>query len=166
MSSVLFKGKKISIGNAKIKNGDTAPNFELVDKTLESKSLHDFKDKKKVLWVLPSLDTQVCLLSSKKLNDLAKKHKDIAFIVVSADLPFAQSRICGVEKLDNIITLSMMRNKNFGLDYGVLIQEGPVAGLLARSVFVLDKHNKISYMEIVPEVTNEPNYLNLEAALK
>ncbi|MBI5273607.1 MAG: thiol peroxidase [Chlamydiales bacterium] len=166
MGTVLFKGKKTKIGTANIKVGDVAPAFELVDKELNNKSLDAFKNRTKVFWVVPSLDTPVCLTSSKKLNDLAKTHKDVVFCVISADLPFAQSRMCGVEKLDNITALSMMRNKKFGLDYGILIEEGPIAGLLARSVFVVDKNNKISHMELVAEITQEPNYLNLEAALK
>lgn len=166
MQHVTFKGHKTQIGDKLLHVGDDAPSFTLVDKDLKNKTLEDFKGKHIVLWVVPSLDTSLCLLSTKHLNEMAKKHHDSVFLVISADLPFAQARICGAEKLTNITTLSMMRSKHFGLDYGVLIKEGAVEGLLSRSVFVISPHKKISYIEIVSEVTQEPNYTHLESALK
>ena len=95
---------------------------------------------------------------TKHFNELAKKHPDLVILVVSADLPFAQKRFCETEQVHNVHTLSMMRNKDFGKAYGILIEDGPLAGILARSVFVLDEKDHILYCELVSEITQEPNY--------
>ena len=108
-------------------------------------------------------DTPVCALSTKKFNDHAKTHKDTVMLIVSADLPFAMGRFCGVEHLDNVVPLSLMRDKKFAQDYGVLIQDGPMAGITARAVVVLDANDKVMYTEMVQEIANEPDY---QAALK
>jgi thiol peroxidase len=135
-----------------------AKNFTLVDKDLNNKTLNDFRGKKKVITTVPSLDTGVCSLMTKHLNDLAKKHPQVIFITVSADLPFAQARFCKAEGVQNVLTLSMMRDKSFGQDYGLLILDGPLAGILARSVFVVDEQDKIIYSQIVPEITQEADF--------
>ncbi len=166
MQHVHLKGQKTHIGDRVLHVGDDAPSFTLVDKELKNKTLQDYKAKHIVLWVVPSLDTSTCLLSTKHLNEMAKKHPGTVFLVISADTPFAQSRVCGLEKLSNITTLSMMRHKHFGHDYGVLVKDGPLEGALARSVFVINTHGKITHIEIVSEITHEPNYTHLESALK
>lgn len=152
---ILFKGKPVQTsGNLPIQ----APDFMLVDKDLKEHSLYEFRGKKKILATVPSLDTGVCSSMTKHLNEFAKKHPEIPIIVVSADLPFAQKRFCESEKVENVLTLSMMRDKEFGKNYGLLIQDGPLAGLLARSLIILDENNKIIYSEVVNEITQEPNF--------
>lgn len=158
-------------GNPFHTNGDLpalnnpAPAFSLVDKDLNTVGLEHFKDKKKLLNIVPSLDTGVCAMSTKKFNDLAAGRNDVAVLVISADLPFAQGRFCGAEKTDNIATLSMMRSRDFAKDYGVLITDGPLAGITARAVVLLDEKNNVIYSELVPEITQEPNYDSAMAAL-
>jgi thiol peroxidase len=111
------------------------------------------------------LDTGVCATSTKKFNDNAEQHSDTVFLTISADLPFAQGRFCEAETIKNLRTLSMMRSKDFATDYGVLISDGPLAGISSRAVVVLDADNKIIYTELVPEIVQEPNYDSALAAL-
>ena len=158
MEQVTFKGKPIHlIGNFPIKNS-IIPNFTLVTQGLEDKTLAHFKGQRKLLATVPSLDTDVCSMMTKHLNDIAQSYPDITIIVVSADLPFAQKRFCVTEAVQHVNVLSMMRNKDFGKAYGVLIQDGPLAGLLARSLMITDENNKIIYAELVSEITHEPDY--------
>lgn len=153
---VLFKGQAIhTSGNLPTSK---APDFKLVDKDLNDRALSEFKGKKKIFATVPSLDTGVCSTMTKRLNEFGKEHPEVAIIVVSADLPFAQKRFCEAEKVNNVHTFSMMRNKEFGLAYGLLIQDGPLAGLLARSLFILDENDQIIHSELVGEITQEPNY--------
>ncbi len=153
---ILFKGKPVhTSGNLPTTK---APDFKLVDKDLKDRTLQEFKGKKKILATVPSLDTGVCSTMTKHLNEFAKKHPEIAIIVVSADLPFAVKRFCENEKVGNVHTFSMMRDKEFGKTYGVLIQDGPLAGLLARSLFIIDENDQVIYSELVSELTQEPNY--------
>jgi thiol peroxidase len=135
-----------------------APDFTLVDKDLHDRTLHEFHGKRKLLATVPSLDTGTCSIMTKHFNEFGKKHPNVLILTVSADLPFAQKRFCETENVHNVITLSMMRNKDFGKSYGILIQDGPLAGVLARSVFVLDEKDHILYTELVQEITQEPNY--------
>ncbi|MDH3692864.1 MAG: thiol peroxidase [Gammaproteobacteria bacterium] len=141
--------------------GDTAPDFTLVDEELNDVSLADFAGKKKLLNIVPSLDTPVCAISSKKFNESAADLDDVVVLVVSADLPFAMSRFCKTEKTRNIKTLSTMRG-DFARDYGVLIEDGPLAGITTRAIVVADENDKVRYTELVPEIADEPDY---EAAL-
>lgn len=166
MSHVKLKGSPVMLKGELPKIGAKAPDFILVSQELKNCSLGEFGSKKKLLSIVPSLDTDVCLTSSKRLNQAAKDDPNLIILVISADLPFAQKRICGLEKLDNIKTLSMMRDKTFGHDYGVLIGDGPLAGVCARAIFVLDAHNKVIYRELVDEITQEPNYDKALAELK
>lgn len=166
MSSTTFKNMPIKLYGAIPEKGSLAKGFILATQDLQSISLKDLKKGKKVFWVVPSLDTGVCLTSTKKLNDIAKKNPTITYYVISADLPFAQKRVCGLENLQNIETLSMMYDKEFGKDYGVLIENSPLKGLLTRSIFILDENNKIVFCEVVAEITKEPNYDSFETALK
>lgn len=161
MSQVKLKGSAAILYGEQIKVGMKAKEFTLISDKLEQISLYHSSGKKRVLSIFPSLDTPVCLKSNKHLNDLAKEHTDCKFYAISADLPFASNRICGIEKMQNISHLSMMQNKQFGMDYGLLITSGPLQGLLCRAVVVIDETDVISYVEIVEEITQEPNYKNL-----
>ncbi len=160
MSFVKLKGNRVLLDNTFIQKGAHAPEFTLVSQDLKDHHLASFGKKKKLLYVVPSLDTELCLKSTKYLNDVAKKHEDTAFLIISCDLPFAMKRICSLEKVNHVTPLSMMRDKNFGKDYGILIKEGPLAGLFCRAVIVLDETNKVIYTELVEEITQEPDYEN------
>lgn len=159
-------------GNACNTNGDlpavgsAAPDFHLTAGDLSDVNLSSYKGKKKLLNIVPSLDTPTCATSTRKFNEHAKGQSDVVMLIVSADLPFAQGRFCTGEKLDNVIPLSMMRSKNFAKDYGVLIQDGPLAGITARAVVVLDANDKVVYTQLVPEIADEPDYQSALAALK
>jgi len=143
--------------------GAQAPDFSLVDGDLADRSLADYAGKKKLLNIVPSLDTPVCATSTKKLNEAARD--DTVMLIISADLPFAMSRFCGAENTDKVVSLSMMRSRKFAKDYGVLITDGPLAGITARAVVVLDENNKVVYTELVPEIAQEPDYESALAAL-
>jgi thiol peroxidase len=146
--------------------GSIAPDLNLVDVDLNDVSLATYKGKKKLLYIVPSLDTPTCAKSTIKFNQAAKGRDDMVVLIISADLPFAQSRFCTGEKLDNVITLSMMRSRKFAKDYGVLIVDGPRAGITARAVVVLDQDDKVIYTDLVTELTDEPDYESALAMLK
>ena len=165
MAEITLKGNKITTNGELPAVGSQAPDFHLVDKDLGDKSLADFKGKKKLLNIVPSLDTPVCQTSTKKFNESAAGHNNAVMLIVSADLPFAMGRFCGTENLDNVVPLSMMRSRNFAKDYGVLIQDGPLAGITARAIVVLDENDKVVHTELVPEIAEEPNYDAALAAL-
>jgi thiol peroxidase len=158
MSRITLKGNPIHTTGELPVVGKKARPFKLVDIDLKERELSEFAGKRKLLSIVPSLDTEVCSLSAKKFNDAAKKHPGAVILVISADLPFAQKRVCGLEHLVNLITLSMMRTKDFAKDYGILIADGPLAGLCARAVLVLDEEDHVIYAELVPEITQEPDY--------
>jgi thiol peroxidase len=158
MATVKFKGTNIHTSGELPKIGSAAPDFVLTDSELKDRSLKDWKGKRKLLSIVPSLDTGTCALSAKKFNDAAKLHPNIAILFVSADLPFAQKRMCSQDNLQNIATLSMLRSKDFATKYGVLITDGPLAGLASRAVVVLDENDTVLYHELVEEITQEPNY--------
>ncbi|MBE1566144.1 thiol peroxidase [Nonomuraea africana] len=166
MSEVTFKGNPITVGGTFPQPGDAAPAFTLVGKDLSDVSLTSFGDKTKVLSIFPSVDTGVCAASVRRFNEVAAEHPDVAVLCVSADLPFAQGRFCGAEGLDKVVTLSLMRGREFLTDYGVAQEEGPLAGLAARAVIVLDGDNTVVYSELVPEITQEPDYDSALSALK
>lgn len=158
MAEVKFKSTPIHTSGELPKVGSRAPDFILIDNSLKEVSLKDFEGKKKILSIVPSLDTAVCSLSAKKFNEAIKSYPEVQVLVISADLPFAQTRVCSQENLKNVTSLSLMRSKDFAKNYGVLIQDGPLAGLCARAVIVLDEQNDVLYIELVPEITQEPNY--------
>jgi thiol peroxidase len=166
MAQIKLKGNPINTIGDLPKVGTAAPDFKLTGADLNDVHLSGFKGKKKLLNIVPSLDTGVCAMSTKKFNQHAKEHKDAVMLIVSADLPFAQGRFCGAENTQDVVTLSMMRDRNFAKDYGVLITDGPLAGITARAVVVLDANDKVLYTELVPEITQEPNYEKALAALK
>ena len=163
MSSVNFKGNPVHVDGQFPKVGDKAPAFKLIAGDLSEKSLSDFAGKRKVLNIFPSIDTGVCAASVRHFNQDAAGLKNAVVLCVSADLPFAQSRFCGAEGIQNVTMLSMMRGREFLKDYGVDMTLGPLAGLAARAVVVLDAHDKVVYTEMVDDITHEPNYA---AALK
>jgi len=165
MATITLKGEAIHTNGELPAVGGAAPDFHLVDKDLNDVRLGSYQGKKKLLNIVPSLDTSVCATSTKKFNDYAKGRDDLVILTVSADLPFAQGRFCKAEGIDNVITLSMMRSRNFAKDYGVLIQDGPLAGITARAVVAIDDHDRVVYTELVPEIAQEPNYDKAMAAL-
>lgn len=166
MAQVKLRGNPINTTGELPKVGSQAPDFKLVDATLKDVSLADFQGKKKLLNIFPSIDTPTCAMSTRKFNEHAAKRDDVAVIMVSADLPFAQTRFCTAENTKNVKTLSMMRGREFAENYGVLIKDGPLAGVTARAVVVLDENNNVKYTELVPEIGQEPNYEAAVAALK
>lgn len=165
MATVTLKGQPIHTNGSLPALKTKAPDFKLVDQDLKERSLKEFNGKRKLLSIVPSLDTSVCSTSAKKFNEAIKSHPEVAVLVISADLPFAQKRVCGLENIKNAITLSLIRSKDFAKDYGILIQDGPLAGICARAVVVLDEQDHVLYTELVPEITQEPNYEKALAVL-
>ncbi|CAK0754792.1 lipid hydroperoxide peroxidase [Gammaproteobacteria bacterium] len=166
MATVTLGGNPIHTNGDLPAVGGKAPDFKLLKTNLSEVSLADFAGKKKLLNIVPSLDTGVCAISTKYFNDHAKEHADTVILVISADLPFAAGRFCTAEGIENVSTLSMMRSRQFAEDYGVLIVDGPLAGISARAVVVLDAGDRVVYTELVPEIKQEPNYTAALAALK
>ena len=163
MATVTLKGTPIHIIGDLPAIGSAGPDFKLVDGDLKDVSLASFQGKKKVLNIVPSLDTSVCATSTRKFNEKASGLPNTVVLVVSSDLPFASKRFCTTEGLKNVVPLSLMRSKDFGKAYGVLITDGPLQGITARAVVVLDEKDKVVYRQLVPEIGQEPDY---DAALK
>ncbi|MBI5084625.1 MAG: thiol peroxidase [Acidobacteria bacterium] len=157
--STTFKGTPLALAGPELKVGDTAPDFNAVDKGLQPVSLASTGNQVRVFSVVPSLDTPVCDMQTKKFNDEAAKLPSVAFYTISVDLPFAQSRWCNNFGADHIKMISDHRSASFGMNYGTLIEDWRVE---SRAIFVVDKNNKVQYVEYVPEVAEHPNY---EAAL-
>lgn len=166
MAQVTFKGNPVGTNGELPAKGAKAPDFRLTAGDLSDKSLADFAGKRKILNIVPSLDTGTCATSTIKFNKQAEGLADAVVLVVSADLPFAQGRFCGAEGLNNVVTLSMLRSKDFARDYGVLITDGPLAGLAARAVVVLDEDDQVIYTQLVPEIADEPDYDAALAAVR
>jgi thioredoxin-dependent peroxiredoxin len=164
MATIRLKGNLIHTVGQLPSVGSIAPPFRLTAVDLLDVDLDRFKGKKKILNIVPSLDTGVCATSARRFNQEVEKLDEVILLNISADLPFAQKRFCDVESLKNIVTLSTMRSPAFGKDYGVLIVDGPLAGLMSRAVLVLDGDNKIIHAEQVPEIGQEPNYHDALAA--
>ena len=163
MATVTLQGDPIHTNGDLPAVGSQAPEFRLVTTDLKDVNLADYAGKKKLLNIVPSLDTPVCAVSTKRFNEAVKGRNDLVVLVISADLPFASDRFCSAEGIDNVVTLSMMRSRNFAKDYGVLIEDSPLAGITARAVVVLDATDRVTYTELVPEIGQEPDY---EAALE
>ncbi|BDU20165.1 thiol peroxidase [Dyella sp. GSA-30] len=166
MSTVTLKGNPVHVDGSLPATGATAPAFSLVAKDLKNVTLADFAGKRKVLNIFPSVDTPTCATSVRHFNQDASSLDNAVVLCISADLPFAQARFCGAEGLENVVTLSTMRGAAFLKDYGVAIADGPLAGLAARAVVVLDEHDKVLHTELVGEIAHEPNYDAALAALK
>ncbi len=165
-TAVKLRGNPVTLHGAFPAVGQTAPAFALVNKDLKDVSLQDFAGKRKVLNIVPSLDTAVCATSTRKFNEAASKLDNAVVLVISADLPFAMNRFCVAEGLENVVTLSLMRGRDFMRNYGVKIADGPLAGVAARAVLVLDENDRVLHAELVDDITHEPNYDAALAALK
>ncbi|MBS0575735.1 MAG: thiol peroxidase [Proteobacteria bacterium] len=163
MSTVNFKGNPVRVEGTFPVVGSKAPAFHLVAGNLSDATLADHAGKRKVLNIFPSVDTGVCAASVRRFNALAADMANTVVLCISADLPFAQGRFCGAEGINNVRMLSTMRGREFLRDYGVAMVEGPLAGVAARAVVVLDEHDKVIHAQLVDEITHEPDY---EAALK
>ncbi|MBP1676959.1 MAG: thiol peroxidase (atypical 2-Cys peroxiredoxin) [Bacteroidetes bacterium] len=158
MATVTFKGTEVKTNGSLPAVGTQAPDFKLVGAGLNEISLSDFKGKRVILNIFPSIDTGVCAASVRNFNKIAASNDNVIVICVSKDLPFAASRFCGAEGLDKVITASDFRYNNFATDYGVLMNDGPLAGLMARSVVAIDETGKVVYNQLVPEIVEEPSY--------
>jgi thiol peroxidase len=166
MSTVTLGGNPIELAGKLPQKGEPAPAFSLVGADLADVTLDTYRGKRKVLNIVPSLDTPTCATSTRKFNAEASKLDNTVVLVVSADLPFAAKRFCVAEGLDNVVTLSTMRGRNFMRDYGVEITSGPLSGVTARAVVVLGADNKVLHSQLVGEIKDEPDYAAALAALK
>jgi len=166
MATITRYGNPIHTSGDLPRVGSPAPDFRLVDADLNDVTLADFRGKKKLLSIVPSLDTPTCALSTRKFNEQATAYPNTVMLIVSADLPYAQKRFCAAENTDRVRALSMMRNRQFARDYGVLVVDGPIEGITARAVVVIDEHDKVVHAELVPEIRQEPDYEKALAALK
>lgn len=166
MAKITFHGNPIHTSGVLPAKGAQAPDFKLTKTDLSDVGLKDFAGKKKILSITPSLDTGVCATSAKKFNEAVSALGDVALLNVSADLPFAAGRFCESNGLKNIVALSTFRSPDFAKAYGVAIVDGPLAGLTARAVVVLDGQNKVIHSELVPEIGQEPDYAAALAAVK
>lgn len=158
MAQVTRAGNPMQVSGTLPQPGDQAPEFTLTNQGMEEVTLDTWAGKRKVLNIVPSLDTPTCATSTRKFNEKASGLDNTVVLVVAADLPFAMSRFCGAEGLENVITLSTFRNYSFQQDYGVAIQDGALAGLCARAVVVLDENNRVIHSELVPDIKDEPDY--------
>lgn len=162
MATVTLKGNQINTIGELPAVGSVAPDFTLVRNNLSDVTLSEFKGKRVVLNIFPSLDTAVCAASVRRFNVEAAKLANTAVVCVSKDLPFAHTRFCTTEGIENVVPASEFRGNNFGKAYGVMLTDGPLQGLMARAVVVLNEEGKVVYNELVPEITQEPDY---EAAI-
>ena len=158
MATVTLKGTPVTVEGKLPGRGEAVSDFVLTGKDLADVSLKNYVGKRKVLNIVPSLDTPTCQQSTRVFNQRASSAKNSIVLVISSDLPFAMSRFCSAEGLNNVVTLSTFRSKDFHGTYGVDIADGPLRGLTARAVIVLDEHDKVLYSELVPEIASEPNY--------
>lgn len=166
MAEVTLKGTPIHTTGDLPATGSKAPDFQLTKVDLSDVSLSDYSGRKKILNIVPSLDTGVCAASTRRFNEEIKKLGDTVVLTVSNDLPFAQGRFCDANNIDEVVTLSQLRDRSFGKQYGVELEDGPMAGLLARAVVVLDEDNTVRYTELVPEIAQEPDYDKALEAVK
>jgi thiol peroxidase len=158
MANVTLGGNAVAVNGNFPKPGDTVADFTLTGNDLKEVSLKDYAGKRKVLNIVPSLDTPVCQTSTRTFNQKAPGLKDTVVLVISADLPFAAKRFCTTEGLNNVVSLSTFRNRDFHAKYGVDLADGALKGLTARAVVVLDENNKVLHSELVPEIKEEPKY--------
>jgi thiol peroxidase len=158
-NAVTLKGNPISIGGNIPTTGQTARGLELANAKRETVTLETYAGKRKILNIFPSIDTPTCATSVREFNKRAAALSNTVVLCISADLPFAQSRFCGAEGIENVVCLSSFRNNlQFATNYGVAILDSSLAGLTARAVIVLDENNKVLHSELVSEIANEPNY--------
>lgn len=165
MAEIKLGGNPIHTNGQLPKSNNSAPNFNLVGTDLSTKSLSDYTGKKLILNIFPSIDTGVCAASVRSFNKLASNLENTKVLCISKDLPFAQKRFCGAEGIENVETLSDFRSGEFGNTYGLTITDGPLNGLHARAVVVLNENHQIVYSELVDDIHNEPNYDKALASL-
>lgn len=166
MANITLRGSPLHTIGELPPLGGKAPDFKLVNSELQDVNLASFRGKRKILNIVPSLDTPVCATSTRHFNQDAASLPNTVVLVISDDLPFAAKRFCVAEGIDKVYTLSEMRHREFGEAYGVRITDGPLAGLLSRAVVVIDEHDKVTYIEQVPEIAQEPDYAKALAAAK
>jgi thiol peroxidase len=165
MAVVTLKGNPIHTIGQLPAVGTSAPTFDLVGNGLKAVNLAEFKGSKLILNIFPSIDTPTCATSTRKFNEKAGNLNNVKVLCISADLPFAQGRFCAAEGLTNVLTASVFRSPDFGRDYGVLLVDGPLQGLLARAVVLIDENGQIIEQELVPEIAQEPDYDKVLAKL-
>jgi thioredoxin-dependent peroxiredoxin len=165
MAKITFKGNPVATSGDLPRVGAPAPDFTLVKNDLSTCSLKDFVGKNVVLNIFPSIDTGVCATSVRRFNQEAAELPNTAVLCVSKDLPFAQKRFCGAEGVDRVMTVSAFRGPEFGAAYGVTMQDGPLAGLFARALVVLDEDGKVIHSQLVPEIAQEPDYATAIASI-
>jgi len=158
MATVNFKGNPVNLAGELPQTNQTAPNFTFVKDDLSEATLYDFDNKIKVILAVPSLDTGVCQTETKRFNEQLAGRSDVQGLVISKDLPFAMGRFCESENIDNVMSGSDFRYSEFGKNYQTDMADGPLKGLSCRAVFVVDQDNVIQYLELVPEITQEPDY--------
>lgn len=166
MAEITFKGNPIHTQYNLPSVGEKAPDFSLTTNGLKEVSLADYAGKTRVLTINPSYDTGICQLTAKRFNAEASGLDNTVVLAISSDLPFAQKRFCGAEGLDNVEFLSMFRDRKFAKDYGMLMTDGPLGGLLARAVVIIDANDVVTYTQLVDEIVTEPDYEAALAALK
>ena len=164
MSTITFQSIPVQLSNTFVTVGQTAPQINLVRSDLSVCTLDDYHGRYIIMNIFPSLDTGICATSVRKFNTLAASHPNAVVLCISRDLPFAQNRFCTVEGIKNVVALSdFRRDSTFGIDYGVEMQDGPLAGLLARAIVVINPEGQVCHAQLVPEIKTEPDY---EAAIK
>jgi len=167
MATTKFKGTDVELLGNEVNVGDKAPEVTVVNSDgLADKVVGGSQEKKQLIVVVPSLDTPVCATETRQFNAKAAELDNVDVTVISMDLPFAAGRFCSTEGIDNLVVASDFRNKDFASAYGVLIADGPLAGVTCRAIFVIDQDGIVTYKEIVPEITEEPNYDEALAAAK
>jgi len=165
MANITLKNNPISTNGNLPNIGEEAKDFSLIGKDLKEVTLNDFNGERIVMNIFPSVDTGICAISVKTFNEKAANLKGTKVLCISRDLPFAQNRFCGVENIENVLTLSDFANGSFGKDYGLTIMDGALANLHSRCIVVLDESHKIIHTEQVGEITSEPNYETALAVL-
>lgn len=165
MASITFKGTPVHTEGDLPKEGTKAPDFKLTRTDLSDVSLKDFSGRKKILNIVPSLDTGTCAASAKRFEKEVAKLDDTVVLTISRDLPFAAGRFCKSEGIENVVTLSQLRDDGFGKRYGVTMTDGPLAGLLSRAVVVVNEQDEVIYTQQVPEIADEPDYDQALAAI-
>lgn len=158
MATVTLGGNPQHTNHDLPSNGSQAIDFSLVNGDLSNVSLENFKGQKLILNIFPSIDTGTCAASVREFNKRAASLPNTKVLCISKDLPFAQKRFCGAEGIENVVTLSDFRTGEFGKNYGLELIDGPLKGLHARSVVVLDENHRVIYSELVPEIKDEPDY--------
>ena len=166
METVYFNGTPVKVYGTMPEVGSKAPDFDLTSTALTDIRPSDYAGKRIVLNIFPSLDTDVCAASVRRFNQEASKHEDVVVVCVSMDLPFAMGRFCTINNIENVVPASAFRSPEFAKEYGVMMVDGPLKGLLARAVVVIDKDGKVTYRELVDEITHEPDYAAAISVLK